>query len=313
MNTISDSAKERTILDYTRPLTYSAMMEYIDLFSERYKEMSVSFIGDSILGRSIPVITLGSSDAEKGVLYVGAHHGMEWITSVVLLRFVNEFLEYLKAGRQMYGLSMDYLSRTRSISVIPMLNPDGVDLQISGIPSDCPIAERLIKMNGGNDFSKWQANIRGVDLNHNYSTGFQEYKSLERELGIMGGASGKYSGEYPESEPETGALCNYLRFNDRIKMVLTLHTQGEEIFCGDGSAPGSMKIGRMIERMCGYKLSSPEGSAMYGGLTDWYVHDIRKPAFTLECGKGENPLPLSDYFKIYAGLRELLFSAPVMI
>ncbi len=313
MNTISDASKERTILDYTRPLTYSLMMEYIDLFSERYKEMSVSFIGDSILGRSIPIITLGNSEAENGVLYVGAHHGMEWITSVVLLRFVNEHLEYLKAGRHMYGLNLGYLSRTRFISVIPMLNPDGVDLQIDGLPKDCPIGERLIKMNGSSDFSRWQANIRGVDLNHNYAAGFEEYKPLEKELGIIGGAPGRYSGEYPESEPETGALCNYLRFNDRIKMVLTLHTQGEEIFCGDGSAPGCTKIGRMIERMTGYRMSSPEGTALYGGLTDWYVRDIGKPAFTLECGKGENPLPLEDYFKIYAGLRELLFSAPAMI
>ncbi len=313
MDKMSIGSEERSIIDYKRPLTYSLMMEYIDLFSSRYGNMSVSFIGESILGKSIPVVTLGDPEAKKGVLYVGAHHGMEWITSVILLRFINEYLEYLKAGRQMYGVNMTYLARARSICVIPMLNPDGVDLQISGIPDKCPIADRLIRMNGKRDFSNWQANIRGVDLNHNYAAGFEEYKQIERDAGILGGAPGKYSGEYPESEPETGALCNFLRFNDRIGMVLTLHTQGEEIFFGDGSAPGCMKIGRIIQRMSGYKLSVPEGSALYGGMTDWYVRDMKKPAFTLECGKGENPLPLTDYFKIYAGLREVLFSAPMMI
>ena len=289
------------------------MMEYIDLFTGRYKDISVSFIGESILGKPIPAVVLGNPQAEKGVVYVGAHHGMEWITTVILLRFINEYCEYLKAGREMYGISMNYLARMRSVCVIPMLNPDGVDLQIGGIPKDCPMRERLLKMNGKNDFSKWQANIRGVDLNQNYSAGFEEYKPLERKAGILGGAAGKYSGEYPESEPETGALCNYLRFNESVGMVLTLHTQGEEIFCGDGSAPGCMKIGRIIQRMSGYRLSVPEGSAMYGGMTDWYVKEMKKPAFTLECGKGENPLPLSDYFRIYAGLREVLFCAPMMI
>jgi len=304
---------DKPILDYRVPLTYSLMMEYINIFSERYPMLSVNFIGESILGKSIPLVTLGDPEAEKGVMYIGAHHGMEWITSVLLLRFINEYCEYLKAGRQMYGQSMTYLARSRFIAVVPMLNPDGVDLQICGIPDNCPMADRLVRMNGGDDFSSWQANIRGVDLNHNYAAGFEEYKTLENEMGLLGGAPGKFSGEYPESEPETASLCSYLRYNDGIKMLLTLHSQGEEIFCGDGSAPGCLKIGRMISRMCGYRLSTPEGTAAYGGLTDWYIRELSKPAFTLECGKGTNPLPLTEYFKIYAGLRELFFCAPAMI
>lgn len=305
--------KDRPILDFMSPMTYSLMMEYIEIFVDRYPEITVTFIGESILGRSIPMLTLGNPQADKGIMYVGAHHGMEWITSVMLLRFANEYGEYLKSGRQMYGIGMNLLARTRFINIVPMLNPDGVDLQIGGIPDGCPMEERLIRMNEGKDFSHWQANIRGVDLNHNYKTGFEEYKSLEKDLGITGGCAGKYSGEYPESEPETAALAAYLRYNDNVKMVLTLHTQGEEIFCGDGSAPGCERIGRMISRMTGYKMAQPEGTALYGGMTDWYVSDIGRPAFTLECGKGENPLPLSDYFKIYAGLRELFFCGAMMV
>ncbi|MBQ7828453.1 MAG: gamma-D-glutamyl-meso-diaminopimelate peptidase [Clostridia bacterium] len=305
--------RDRAILDYTSPITYSNMMQCVDLFAERYPQVSVTFIGESILGKSIPMVTLGDPTAEKGVAYIGAHHGMEWITAAVLLRFINEYGEYCKTGRQMYGVNLNYLARTRFIAVVPMLNPDGVDLQIGGIPEGCPMEERLLRMNGGRDFSRWQANIRGVDLNHNYGAGFKEYKSLEREAGITGVCATKYSGEYPESEPETAALCSYLRYNDSVKMMLTLHTQGEEIFCGDGSAPGCAKLGRMISRMTGYRQSKPEGTALYGGLTDWYVSELGKPGFTLECGKGENPLPLSDYFKIYAGLRELLFCAPMMV
>lgn len=306
-------SRDRAILDYTEPMTYSLMMEYVELFAERYPEVSVTFIGESILGRSIPMLTLGNTEAEKGVLYVGAHHGMEWITTAILLRFINEYGECVKDDRRMYGFGMSHTARTRFISVVPMLNPDGVDLQIGGIPKGCPMEERLLRMNGGADFSHWQANIRGVDLNHNYAAGFEEYKAVERELGIAGGSAGKYSGEYPESEPETAALAAYLRWSDGVKAVLTLHTQGEEIYCGDCSAAGSERLGRMISRMTGYRLAVPEGTALYGGLTDWYTREVGRPAFTLECGKGENPLPLSDYFKIYAGLRELLFCMPVMV
>ena len=48
-------------------------------------------------------------------------------------------------------------------------------------------------------------------------------------------------------------------------------------------------------------------------MTDFVVGELGRPAFTLECGKGENPLPLSDYFPIYAGLREVLFTLPVLV
>jgi len=305
--------RDRSVLDYTSPITYSLMMEHLDLFCERYRCVSVNFIGESIFGRGIPAVTLGNTEASSRVLYVGAHHGMEWITTAVLLRFINEFAEACEGGRQMYGHSVACSARRTAVTVVPMLNPDGVDLQIGGIPEGCLMRDRLLRMNGGEDFSRWQANGRGVDLNHNYAVGFAEYKALEAEAGIIGGCPSKYSGEYPESEPESGALANLIRFDERIKMVLSLHTQGEEIFCGDGTAPGCKRLGKIISRMCGYSLSVPEGSALYGGMTDFVVGELGRPAFTLECGKGENPLPLSDYFPIYAGLREVFFTLPILV
>ena len=84
-NNRNEIQKNKSILDYKRPLDHSVMMEYINEFSQRYPFMAVSSIGESILGRSRPIITLG--EGKKAVLYVGAHHGMEWITSVLLLRF----------------------------------------------------------------------------------------------------------------------------------------------------------------------------------------------------------------------------------
>lgn len=306
--------RERAILDYTSPLTYSMMMEYLQIFCERYDFISVVNIGKSLCGKSIPLVTLGDVHAQKSVLYVGTHHAMEWICSVVLLRFINEYCECIKNGSRMYNLNMKYLFSSRRIMIVPMLNPDGVDLHIAGMWEHFPLRERVLAMNGGSDnFETWQSNARGVDLNHNYNALFKEYKTLERERNILPGP-GKYSGEYPESEPETGALCSLLRFDDSIKLLLTFHSQGEEIFYGGDAAPNKSKaLGKTISKMCSYKLSETEDTASYGGLTDWYVREIGNPAFTLECGRGKNPLPLSDYFRIYIGLRELLFSACTLI
>ena len=180
--------RERAILDYTSPLTYSMMMEYLQIFCERYDFISVVNIGKSLCGKSIPLVTLGDVHAQKSVLYVGTHHAMEWICSVVLLRFVNEYCECIKNGSRMYNLNMKYLFSSRRIMIVPMLNPDGVDLHIGGMWEHCPLRERVLIMNGGSsDFGSWQSNARGVDLNHNYNALFKEYKTLERERNILPG------------------------------------------------------------------------------------------------------------------------------
>ena len=195
-----------------------------------------------------------------------------------------------------------------------MLNPDGVDYSIHGVKMNNIIRERLIKMNNRtDDFTHWQANARGVDLNHNYNAGFEEYKIIEHQQNIVHGAS-KYSGEYSESEPETRALCNFVRF-ERPELALTLHTQGEEIYytSGEKSSVNSLPIAKTLSRLTGYKISFPSGTAQYGGFTDWFIEEFDKPSFTLECGLGENPLPFSDFEKIYYKIKRALFTAPILI
>ena len=305
---------DKRVLDYKRPLDYALMMEYINLFSERYPFLSVNIMGESIMGRSIPMITLG--EGEGAVMYIGAHHGMEWITSILLLRFINEYCELYKERRRIYSYDLRYIFSTKTVYIIPMLNPDGVDYQINGVSEDNVIYDRLLKMNDNStDFSRWQANGRGVDLNHNYNYGFFEYKKLEAQAGIADGAPTRFSGNMPESEPEVASLCNFLRFNENVKMLLTFHTQGEEIFYseGKGSAERAKRIAGVLSRISGYKLSSAEGMAAYCGLSDWSNQVLGRPSFTVECGKGKNPLPLTDNFKLYADIREMLFAFPTFI
>ena len=309
-------ARERTSLDANlqQKMTYENMMCCIDLLSEQFKFLGVSYLGESILGNGIPILSVGEGD--KGILYVGAHHGMEWITTTVLLRFAYDLCRCIQEGGCMYRYSMPYLMETRCLYIVPMLNPDGVTYQIQGPAKDHPLYERLLKMNGySDDFSHWQANARGVDLNHNYNSGFSEYKILEAQQGISDGASTRYSGTMPESEPEVGSLCNFIRFHEEIGMALTLHTQGEEIYYTSGGCrhPKSDVIAKAFARMSGYSVQEPQGMAAYGGMTDWLVGEMGRLCFTIECGKGSNPLPVDDAPEIYGRIREILFSAPIYL
>ncbi len=292
---------------------FARLSEFMREMEAMYPDIRVFSVGESIRGREILAARLGNPMAPTSTLYVGAHHGMEHITSAVLMRFINEYFQYRAEGRRMFGVGMDFIFERRAIYVVPMLNPDGVELSLHGADEKSPLYERLLKMNGSDDFTHWQANERGVDLNHNYNAGFVEYKRIEKDSGIFGGCASGYSGEYPESEPEVSALCGLIRTLEP-NVILTLHTQGEEIYCGgDYASKKTLGVGHLIAEMTGYTLAVPTGSAAYGGLTDWFVREYGKPSFTLECGRGENPLPHSDFPKISAGLRELLFSLPMLI
>lgn len=305
--------RERPLLDFARPADYRAVCEYIEIMISRYHFLSVNSIGETVLGKRINMLILGNERAEKSVLYVGAHHGMEWITTLILLRFINEFCEYCKASKQPFGVNLQTLLETRCIYIVPQLNADGVDLQINGADKENILYDRIMKMSG-KDLLRWQANARGVDLNHNYDAGFYEYKKLEEEKGIVAGPT-RYSGEHPFSEPETAYLSSFIRFTESLSMIMTFHSYGEEIYysSGDACPAGGKRIAEKLSVLSGYKLSRPEGLASYGGLTDWYIKEFARPSFTIECGKDENPIHYGKYYSVYAPLREMLFRAPLLI
>ena len=291
---------------------YDALMRCAWLLSANYPFLGFGYIGESAAGRGIPLFTLG--EGKKEVYFVGAHHGAERITAAVLVRFLAELCDGIARDAVCYGVNLAYLLRSRTLYILPMLNPDGAQIAAGKADKASLFYPRLVAMNGGSeDFTHWQANVRGVDLNHNYDAGFAAYKKLEPSLGITGGAPTRFSGEAPESEPEVGALCNFLRFNAPTALM-TLHTQGREIYyTSRGACPrGAGAAARRLAALTGYRLAAPDGAAAYGGLTDYCIEALGIPAFTLECGKGQNPLPPADAPILYGEVRRALFGFPLL-
>ncbi len=275
--------------------------EYFDSFPDRVSRMRLA---RSILGEEIDLYRIGYGGTK--LLYVGAHHGSEHITSSLIY----EFLELiLNSKGELYGVDISsYLSKF-SIFAVPVLNPDGVELSISGI-FDNPLADRQCRMAKGESFEVWQSNARGVDLNHNYSVGFFEYKNLEAERNIEPGAT-LYSGEYPESEPESYALASLARTID-LSLCVSLHSQGEEIyyFPKDERAYAiASKAGTLL----GYDICEPSGTALYGGFCDYTGCSLGIPSLTLEVGRGKNPLPESEFYRIKENVLKALFLLPTLL
>lgn len=265
--------------------------------------------GHSLLGRAIPVLAVGSPNAP--VLMVGGVHGGEWLTTLLLLRFAHDVLCSLSRGRPLCGFDLGRCFERRRLLVLPCLNPDGVEIALRG-PAAAGRYESLV----GRQWHSgclWQANARGVDLNHNFDAGWAELHRLEQQQGIVGPSPGRYGGSAPHSEPETQAAVNLCR-RAGVSVVYAFHSQGEEIFYtyGERTPPRARLMARMLAECCGYRLASPGGTAAHGGLKDWFIQETGRPGFTFEVGRGTNPLPLEALDPIYLRLREALAAAAVL-
>ncbi len=239
-----------------------------------------------MLGRKITAYTLG---AQGGLLLCGAFHGMERVTASVLYRFLDDLCcEYEKNSEFQKALEHT------GVTIVPMINPDGVEISVHGEHTAKhlkPCVAECLKREGI-PHTRWQANAKGVDINHNFDADFYTVKQNERAMGIMFPSSTRYGGEYPESEKETKALCEFCR-QQNFSLAVALHSQGREIYYdfGRNTPSESLRIANELSVLSGYTVSHPEGIAVGGGFKDWFIEHFHRPAFTLEIGIGQNPLP----------------------
>lgn len=296
--------QESSMLDHAR------MMEVLDDMAVRYPFLSIAYIGESMMGKGIPVILLG--EGEKSIVYVGAQNGTEWMTTLLLLRMVGEYCELYQSKSRLFHYSMPYLFSSRTLYILPMLNPDGVDYHLHGVRANHILYERLLGMNhGSTDFSQWNANARGVDLTRNYNYCFTGCKRDEAVSEIGLGASAGYSGQAPESEPETGHFCNYLRFHPKIHLLLELRAEGKRITypSPQNSVPRTGSIAEILARTSGYSKYCMKEADLCGDLIGWCGEELKIPALRIGCGIDGT----QNAFSLYTRIRETLFTAPSLI
>jgi len=280
--------------------TYDIMKKDLGGLKARYPFIEVSSSGTSELGRELYYVKLGNGPNK--VFYNGTHHAIEWITTVLLMKFIENFAKAYTSGRNLEGYNVKDIWNKSTIYVMPMVNPDGVDLVLNGLERSNPYYNDLIKWNKGSvNFSKtWSANIRGVDLNHNYDAMWQKSKDAEKSYGVYGPGPTRYSGTSPESESESKAVADFTRKHE-FRLVIAYHSQGEVIYWNYQNLASSeaRKIGKIFSRLSGYELGETSGITSFSGYKDWFIEKYRRPGYTIEIGLGENPLQISQFSKIY--------------
>ncbi|MFX0116027.1 MAG: M14 family zinc carboxypeptidase [Candidatus Hodarchaeota archaeon] len=268
--------------------------EFVDLFS----------IGKSHKGREIWTVRLTnrSVTSQKSEFHLVAHHhAREAITIVNALYFIDKLVYEIT----MENASVKDLISNMEIYITPSLNPDGLELMATfpwmrknqapidddndGLISDeDEIFDRdgdgyVARYNYGEYYEGIDGSDQdsvfgedapgGVDLNRNYDYEFIGSGSSPNP------SSFTYRGEYPFSEPETQAICDFVSQHD-FNFAISLHSGIKAIIGPWGytntPAPDQIEIDAIVSKLSsvtgyptweeigGYNVNGEWGDWMYG-------------------------------------------------
>ena len=294
------------------PMTSRLAHETAEALARRYPTIRTRELTRTAFGRPVDLMVMGQG--ERKIIISAAHHANEWITAPVVLKFAEELAQALEDGGRIFGVPAETLTKASTIYMVPMVDPDGVDLVTGAIEPGSPeyqraaaLAERYpaIPFPDG-----WKANLNGVDLNLQYPAGWLRAREIKFSQGFTRPGPRDYVGRAPLTETEARALAALTMETDP-DMVLAFHAQGEVIYWQFGGieVADARRYGEEFARLSGYELADTPFESSFAGYKDWFIQNFRRPGYTIEVGLGENPLPLDQFDKIYADTLGILVTA----
>ena len=290
------------IVQTNMPVTSESTQRMIGEIVRTYPFCRTEVIANTAFQR--PVSTLVIGNGPRKVIFSASHHANEWITTLVILKFVEELAQAIQSGGRIYGQDARGIAEKVTIYTVPMVDPDGVDLVVGAIPQgdiQYTLARQLADYYPAIPFPDgWKANLLGVDLNLQYPAGWMIAREIKFTQGFTQPGPRDYVGRAPLNQLESRALAEYTRYIDP-DLVIAFHSQGKEIYWQfmDIRVPGAEALGQQMAKLSGYTLADVPYASGYAGYKDWFIKEFRRPGYTVEVGEGQNPLPLDQFDEIY--------------
>lgn len=296
------------------PMTSRLCEETVLALVRAYPFLRTEVLTETAYGRNLRTLVIGNGT--RKVIYSAGWHANEWITTPIVLKFVEEFAQALKNGGKIFGVNAGDLAAKVTIYTVPMVNPDGVDLVTGDITPGQKAYQNAAEIADGFPAipfpDGWKANLNGVDLNLQFPAGWLRAREIKFSQGFNRPAPRDYVGRAPLNQRESKAMAGYTEYIDPA-LVLAYHSQGKEIYWSfmDYDVPGARELGEEFARVSGYTLTEPAPNSSYAGYKDWFIKVFRKPGYTIEVGSGTNPLPISQFDEIYRDNLGILITAAV--
>ena len=304
------------------------MITDLQYFKKIYKDIiDINVIGKSLDNREIHEVILGEGNSEKHVLIHAGIHGREYLTSLLVMKQIEYYLNNYENG-EYCGIKYKDLFNSIAFHLIPMVNPDGITISqigIKGIRSEelkdsiyeCyynDLNSRYTSDRFKNYLKKWKANARGVDLNRNFDAAWNEINQSKKC------SFQNYKGKFCNSEPESKALVNLV---DKYNFIYTVsyHSSGNLIYWdykGSLVKNECSELADLIACVTGYtkeKSDSEYSEVVPGGFKDWASSKPNNPipSITIEVGLGTCPLKISEFKYIWNANYKVLAAIAYML
>ncbi|XP_033834035.2 carboxypeptidase B2 [Periophthalmus magnuspinnatus] len=240
--------------------------------------VKVLLLGSSYEKRPIYALKLSlSPGSDKKALWLDCGiHAREWISPAFCLWFVQYSLGF-------YGLNSEITQILDSfdVYVLPVLNPDGY--RYTWTKNRMWRKNRSVSQNG---------RCVGVDLNRNFDANWCT------EGASSSPCSEIYCGRFPESEPESQAVSNFLRTQkDLVQIYISIHSYSQMLLfpysCTTEQAPDHQELLEMVKEAAqrirrhyrnNYKYGAGAETIYLapGGSDDWAYNLGIKYSFTFE-------------------------------
>ena len=196
----------------------------------RYPFLSQKCIARTAWGRPVTALRIGQGP--RCALYNASHHANEWITTPVLLQFLEQYAYAVATEGRILGMDAQQLWRRTTLWLVPMVNPDGVDLVTGAIrpgSQQYQAAQRIAAGFPEIPFPGGWSELTGTDLNRTPRR-LGQARTNKFALGFTGPAPRDYVGASPLDQPETAAMA---ALTQAIRPDVTLSiTRREKKFTG---------------------------------------------------------------------------------
>ncbi len=247
-------------------------------------------IGTSADGTTITAYQFGTGSKE--LLLIGGVHGGYAANTVELADDLRAYFEKNVAS----------IPDTVTVTVIPVLNPDGLKTvtgRIDLMSSDGTIASASSLIAADSNTAAGRFNGNDVDINRNFDCDWQA-TGVWRNQTVSGGSAAF-------SEPEAAALKKYIEANDPAAVVVWFSAEGKVYpgTCGSVSNSASTALVNTFAAAAGYPTGAVfDAYEVNGDMVNWMTK-IGVPAISVLLSDHSN----AEMSKNLAGVQAIITAA----